>query len=62
MFYAARLVLGKHLGHVGVIRILARINIRKRLSIGVADFESSGYRLNRPWWWEASHRLLWGSP
>jgi predicted LPLAT superfamily acyltransferase len=33
--YAASLILGEHLGHVGVIRILARIDIQERLAIGV---------------------------
>jgi|SRR4029079_7930415 hypothetical protein len=44
--------LGKHLGQVSVIRILACIDVGKRLAVGVTDFESARYRLNGPGWLE----------
>ena len=33
---------------MGVIRVLARIDIRERLAVGVADFKTSRYLFDRP--------------
>jgi hypothetical protein len=53
--YAACLILGKHLGQVSVIPILACIDIRERLTVGVTYFKSAGYCLDGPRGWEAAH-------
>jgi hypothetical protein len=36
--YAPRFILSQHLRHVSVVRILAGIDIRERLAVGVANF------------------------
>ena len=50
---------------MGVVRVLARIDIRERLAIGIADLKATGYFLDRPWWRESSfghiERLYEGS-
>jgi hypothetical protein len=40
--YAPSLILGEHLRHVVIVRVLARIDVRERLAIGVADFKATG--------------------
>ncbi len=57
--YATCLILGKHLGHAGVVRVLAPINIREQLAIGVADFQSARYLFNGPRRWKAGGQSLW---
>ena len=44
--YAPRFILSQHLRHVSVVRIFARIDIRERLAVGIADFKATGYRLD----------------
>src|SRR5262249_6353298 len=47
--YPARFILGKHLSDVGSVFCLTRIDIRKRLSVGVKDFEAAWNLLHGPW-------------
>jgi len=40
----------------GVVRVLARVDVGKRLAIGINHLQPARYLLNRPWWWEATLR------
>ena len=54
--YPTRFILSQHLRYLCRVLCLSRIDVCERLAVSVNHLEPARYRLNRPWWWEASHQ------